>query len=130
MKRSLFIYGALIFFSGLAVGALGHRLYATSAVAATAAPPRPDDWRRQFIQEMVTRVHLEPEQVTALHVVLDESKTLFDQVRDKYKPEMKAIYDSQVDKVRQMLKPEQRPLYEALRLEREARRKAAEKAPR
>ena len=130
MKRSLFIYGALIFFSGLAVGALGHRLYSATVVSATAPPPRPDDWRRQYVQEMVTRVHLDDQQVVALHVVLDESKTLFDQVRDKYKPEMKAIYDSQVDKVRKLLRPEQKALYEAVRMEREARRKAAEKAPR
>ncbi|MCX6590909.1 MAG: hypothetical protein NTZ56_05235 [Acidobacteria bacterium] len=130
MKRSLFVYGALIFFSGLAVGALGQRLYSATTVTATVMPPRPDDWRRQFMQEMTERVHLDSKQVSELHTVLDESKTLFDQVRDKYKPEMKAIYDSQVDKIRQMLKADQKPLFEALRLEREARRKAAEKSAR
>lgn len=130
MKRSLFVYGALIFFSGLAVGALGQRLYSATTVTATAIPPRPDDWRRQFMQEMTDRVHLDAKQVAEMHTVLDESKTLFDQVRDKYKPEMKAIYDSQVDKIRQMLKPDQKALYEELRLEREARRKATEKSPR
>ncbi len=77
--------------------------------------------------EMKSRVHLVPEQEEKLNGILDESKMLFDQVREKYRPEMRAIYHAQVAKVKAMLSPEQLPEYEKILAERERARAEAEK---
>lgn len=111
------LYGLLIFSGGAAVGALGHRLYSASSVTATAGPLRPDEWRKRFTAEMKTRVQLDDAQMERLNVILDESKQLFDQVRAKYHPEMKAIYDAQVQRINDMLTEKQRAEYAKIREE-------------
>ena len=111
------LYGLLIFSGGAAVGALGHRLYSASSVTATAGPPKPDEWRQRFVGEMKTRVRLDNSQMDRLNVILDESKELFDQVRSKYRPEMKAIYDAQVQRINDILSEEQRGEYAKIREE-------------
>jgi len=118
MKRShfpLWLYALLIFAGGTAVGALGHRLYSSTTVNATAATSKkPDEWRQSFCAQMKSRVKLDAEQMTKLDAVLDESKILFNEVRAKYRPEMKAIYDAQVAKIKTMLTPAQLPEYERI----------------
>ncbi len=113
----LWLYGFLIFSGGAAVGGLGHRLYSSSPVSATAGPVKPDEWRKKFTEEMQTRVKLTPDQMGRLDVILDESKVLFDQVRSKYRPEMKAIYDAQVHRVQAILDEEQNKEYATIREE-------------
>jgi hypothetical protein len=128
VKRSyLALYGALIFFGGLAVGILGHRLYSSTTVSATTAPRGPEDWRRQFTGEMKTRVQLDTEQMERLNVILDESRELFHQVREKYRPEMRAIHDAQVARIKRMLRPEQQNAYSAIVEEQRAAREAKER---
>jgi hypothetical protein len=111
------LYGLVIFSGGAAVGALGHRLYSASTVTAINSSPRPDEWRERFTGEMKTRVRLDADQMDRLNVILDESKELFDQVRSKYRPEMKAIYDAQVQRINDMLSEEQRTEYAKIREE-------------
>lgn len=121
---SLALYAALIFAGGSAVGALGHRLYSSSPVIAkSVAPPTPDEWRKRFTAEMTDRVRLSPEQLTSLSSILDESRTLYQQVKEKYRPEMRAIHDAQVGRIKTMLRPEQLKEYEKILAEREARAK-------
>lgn len=117
LSLPFWLYGLLIFSGGAAVGALGHRLYSASSVTATAGPLRPDEWRKRFTAEMKTRVQLDEAQMERLNVILDESKQLFDQVRAKYHPEMKAIYDAQVQRINDMLTEKQRAEYAKIREE-------------
>lgn len=124
LSLPFWLYGLLIFSGGAAVGALGHRLYSASSVTATAGPLRPDEWRKRFVGEMKTRVELDDSQMDRLNVILDESKQLFDQVRSKYHPEMKAIYDAQVQRINDILTEKQRAEYAKIR---EEQRMAREK---
>lgn len=124
LSLPFWLYGLMIFSGGAAVGALGHRLYSASSVTATAGPLRPDEWRKRFTAEMKTRVQLDDAQMDRLNVILDESKQLFDQVRSKYHPEMKAIYDAQVQRINDMLNEQQRAEYAKIR---EEQRMAREK---
>lgn len=127
MKRPsvlLPVYVFLVFLSGALVGVAGHRLYATRGVSADAQPTSPEDFRRQYVQEMTSRLKLNAEQVSQLNVILDDTRARYRSLKDKYKPEMKTIQEEQVQKVREFLSEEQRVEYEKLRKEREARRKA------
>jgi hypothetical protein len=117
LSLPFWLYGLLIFSGGAAVGALGHRLYSASTVTAVDAPPRPDEWRARFTSEMKSRVKLDASQMERLNVILDESKELFDQVRSKYRPEMKAIYDAQVERINAILTDYQRAEYTRIREE-------------
>lgn len=117
----LFLYGALIFLGGTAVGVMGYRLYSTTSVSAI-SKPAPDEWRKNFTADMKTRVGLSDEQIAKLNSTLDESKALFDQVRQKYHPEMSAIYDAQVTKIKSMLTPHQLEEYEKILEEQKASR--------
>ena len=126
---SLSMYAALIFGGGIAVGALSDRLWTSAPVAATTGRSiSPEEWRRQYLAEMRERVHITDEQANRLNAILDESRVLYNQVKEKYRPEMKAIHDSQVAKVKLLLEPEQRENYQKVLDERAAKAKEAAEA--
>jgi len=134
MKRwtlSIALYLFLVFASGVAVGVFGYRLYSGTPVAAKisdkSAPARmsPEEWRRQYIGEMQSRVKLTPDQLQQLNTILDATHARFHEERGKHDLVIKQIRDEQVAKVRAMLTPEQLPEYEKLRAERDQRAKAA-----
>lgn len=133
MRRSntaIAVWMLAVFLTGTAVGAFGHRLYTVkSVIASPAQPPRsPDEWRRQFMDEMHTRLKLDSEQVTQLGTILDDTRVKFRAVRDKYKPEMKALHDEQVNRIKSMLTESQRDEYARIIVEREKKMQQLEKA--
>jgi Spy/CpxP family protein refolding chaperone len=126
-RLSPVLYLALVFISGVAVGALGLRFYSLSTASAVSQPPRnPEEFRKMYMAEMKTRLKLTPEQEQKLGVVLDETRDQFHKFREQHQPEMKAIQEEQVTKVNQFLTPEQQKEYTLLRAEHDAKRKAAE----
>jgi hypothetical protein len=126
---SLSLYAALIFGGGIAVGALGDRLWTSAPVAATTGRPiSPEEWRRQYLEEMRARVHITDDQAARLNAILDESRILYNQVKEKYHPEMRAIHEAQVAKVKAMLEPAQREEYQKVLDERAAKATKAKEA--
>jgi Spy/CpxP family protein refolding chaperone len=132
MRRSSFtivLYLALVFISGLGVGAYGYRFITQkNPDAAKANPPRPspEEFRKQYLNEMKSRLKLTPDQIQKLNVMMDETRSRFHEERQKHDAVMKTIRDQQTDKVRAMLTDAQRPEYEKLRAERDQRAKAAQ----
>lgn len=140
MKRttlSTALYVSLVFVSGTVVGGFAYRLYTMNSVLASHVPPKPDDYRRKYLDEMRSRLSLTNEQVTQMSAILDSTKTRFHDVKAKWdkdakaksKPELKAIQEDQVQKIKAMLSPAQQTEYDALRVEREKRRQSAKPAP-
>jgi hypothetical protein len=134
MKRwnlPIAIYLFVVFLSGAVVGALGYRLYSPPAAksGSVAMPPKitPEEFRRQYLEEMRTRVNLTPDQMQKLNVILDESRAHMLEARGQHDQTVKQIREQQFEQVRAMLTPEQLPKYEQVRLEREQRAKAAGK---
>jgi hypothetical protein len=129
MRRSNFtiaLYLTLLFLSGLIVGAYGYRFITVNPVATRASRrPSEEEWRKQYLTEMQTRVKLTPDQLQKLNVLMDETRSRFHEERQKHNGVMKTIQDQQTDKVRAMLTDTQRPEYEKLRAERDQRAKAA-----
>lgn len=118
----------LVFLSGIAVGVFGHGYYTSTTTKAKSDRPRtPEDYRRAYLDEMGKRLTLSQAQKEQLNLILDDTRTKYREVRERHKPEMKAIQDEQVDKINAMLTAPQQAEYAKMRAEREAKRQADEK---
>jgi hypothetical protein len=133
MKRPGFstgLYLLLVFLSGAAVGGFAHRLYTVSSVLAVPVSPKPDDYRRDLVNEMRTRLSLSSQQVTQLTAILDDTKNRYHEVKNRWdrqakeaeKPELKAIQADSIQQIKAILSEPQRAEYDKLRADREKRR--------
>lgn len=123
------LYLLLVFASGVAVGAFGYRVYLGTPAVSAGAPvssvkPSPEEWRKQFMGEMQTRVHLTPEQVVKVNGIMDETRAMFHDSRKRHNQELQAIREEQANRIRAILTDEQKPEYEKFRAEREQRNHA------
>lgn len=107
----------LLFASGIAVGALGHRYYVGTTVSAKNA----EDFRHHYVEEMQSRLHLTPTQLSQLETILDDTKTKYKALRDTIHPQMMQIRNEQIARVKSILTPQQIPAYEQLVSERQQR---------
>jgi Spy/CpxP family protein refolding chaperone len=123
-KPAQFLYLLFVFASGLAVGALGHKYYSVKIESPAPPPPRnPEEYRRKYMEEMTTRLNLTAKQQQELNAILDYIGNRFRELRERSRPEERAIRQEQVDKVNAILTPEQRVEYAKMLQEREERRK-------
>ena len=132
MKRSqlaVALYAVLTFASGALVGVAGYRLYRSATVDVKGARRPPEDYRKRYVDEMRSRLKLNEQQVTQLNAILDTTRDRFRQLRDKERPEMKAIQDEQTARIRAMLDPVQQAEYEKMRLEREKHMEKSKRDP-
>ncbi|HLY17871.1 MAG TPA: hypothetical protein VKR61_11650 [Bryobacteraceae bacterium] len=120
MRRSnlaTFFYLAVVFVSGAVVGGFANRLYMARSVGAvtTNGPRNHAEIRRQYVDEMSTRLHLTPDQVTQLQQIMDSTGQ---HMREMHK----TIEDEHVSKVVAMLDDGQKAEYAKMRAEREKHR--------
>jgi hypothetical protein len=116
----------LLFACGILVGALGHRYYAGTTVSAKTA----EDFRHHYVEEMQSRLHLTPVQLTRLEAILDDTKAKYKAIRDSYHPAMLKIRNEQIARVKSILTPQQIPAYDQLVAERERRAREQEQRDR
>ncbi len=125
MKRnsiSAAIYIALVFLSGIVVGTIGLGMYNSRAEGGKSNPCTADAVRRRYIDDMKTRLDLRPDQLQRLNSILDDTHKRYRGLREKYKPEVKAIQEEQLQSIRSILDDKQRGAFEKLRQERERER--------
>jgi hypothetical protein len=119
-----------VFASGIVVGAFGYRLYAAKTVYTTVQPassrPKPEDWRKRYIQEMQALLNLNESQLQQVNSILDTTRERFRQMKDRHKTEAEAMKEEQRGNIRAMLTPDQRPKYDEWVRERDRRAKQAE----
>jgi hypothetical protein len=128
MLRSRFsaaLYLVLVFLSGALLGGFAYRLYSVNTVTAT-VPRRPDpvEWRKRYMEEMRTQVHIDQGQDAQISQILDETRAAVNKIREQEKQKYQDEQNAQIARIFQLLRPEQRPLYAKMRADREARRKA------
>ncbi len=131
MKRTnlaVALYLVLVFASGVVVGVVGYRLYDRDPSGVRFGhdqqrrpPISPDEMRRRYVEEMRTRLKLNDGQLQNLNSILDDSRTKFRALREKYRPEVHAIQEEQAQKIRSILNDGQRAEYDKMREEREKR---------
>ena len=127
---STVLYVSLVFLSGAVVGGFAHRLYTMNPVLASPASPKPEDFRRKYLDEIRSRLSLSEEQLKQISAILDSTKARYNEVRVKWdkdakvkaKPELKAIHEDQVHKIKGILSETQQAEYDKFRMEREKRR--------
>ena len=119
-RRATVLYSLLIFASGSVLGALTYRLYTVSTVAAI-SPAGPDEWRKKYIAEMQSRLHLSGDQNLKLSIYLDETRSRVREAHAKSKPEVEQIKREQREKIKAMLDATQKTEYDKLLEERDQR---------
>jgi len=125
MKRwnpPIALYLLLVFVSGAVVGALGYRTYKPPS-ASSNARVSPEEFRRQYLQEIKTRVNLNDDQLQKVNAILDETRTRFHNARDKHNEIVKQIGEEQRAKMRAIMSPEQLPKAEQFWQDRDERNK-------
>ena len=120
MRRSnlaTLVYLLLGFVSGAVVGGFANRLYMMNTVKADSAATRSRaDFRKQYVQEMRTRLHLTDPQVAELQQIMDTTGQHFHDLH-------KSIEDEHVRKVVAILDESQKVEYAKMREERDRRRR-------
>jgi uncharacterized membrane protein len=130
MKRSLTVplYVLLVFLSGVMVGAVSYRLYNARSVTATVQPRmKPEEWRQHVVEEMRTRLKLNPDQVQKLQAAFDTTHERFTAYDQRSKEERKAIVEDQHQTIRAFLNEDQRAEYDKYLQERRQKREAQKK---
>lgn len=125
MKRwnlPIALYLFVVFVSGAVVGALGYRTYKPPA-ASSNTRVSPEEFRRQYLQEIKTRVDLTEDQLQKVNAILDETRTRFHDAREKHNQIIKQIGEEQRAKVRALLSSEQIPKVEQFWQDRDQRSK-------
>ena len=124
-KTSAFLSVLIVFLSGVAMGAVGYRLYAVKSVSipVNAAKPSPEEVRKKNIADLKDKVQLDDTQVDQVHKVYQEQHEAFDKLNTKYQAQIDAlaeaskaqrdqIHDASVAKIKAFLRPDQIPLYD------------------
>jgi len=122
-RLTTILYLAVLFLSGVAVGAFGLRLYTLNAVKAGGRTP--EEFKRRYIAELRTRLNLTDDQLSKLGPILDETRRQIRELRDKHRPELKAIQDEQSQRIRALLTDAQQAEYSKFLEEREKQRERA-----
>jgi hypothetical protein len=119
-RVSAALYLVLVFASGILVGVVSHRLYVTSTVSATGAPPPRtlDEVRKKYLADMRAKVGVNEQQVASVNQILDDTKRKFDELHAQEKPMHDKITQEQVDAISAMLTPPQKIAYDKWREER------------
>lgn len=115
-KLAIALYVGLVFASGAVIGVFGDRLYNVSIVRART--PKPDEFRKNYLNMMQTRLGLSPDQVNKLGGIMDETRVRYDELHRKMQPEREIVRKEQQDKVRSILSPDQRAEYDKMLEER------------
>jgi hypothetical protein len=126
MKRpnlSVVIYLCLVFVSGIAVGGFGLGLYRARTVSATSVPMGPEEMKRRYVEDLKGHLKLSPDQIQNLESILHTTDLRYRELREKYRPEVRTIHESQVREIRAILNGTQQVEYDRLRAEREKERR-------
>jgi Spy/CpxP family protein refolding chaperone len=126
MRRSnlaTLLYLALVFLSGAVAGGFAHRLYMMKTVsAATTGPRNHAEFRKRYLEEMRTRLHLTDAQAAQLQQIMDATDQRLREMR-------KSIDEQHTHRILAMLNDDQKAEYAKIREEREKRRQQHHKGP-
>lgn len=124
-RGAIAAYIAVVFLCGAVLGAFSFRLYTVSTVSAKSpqGPTNPEQFRKNYLATMQSRLKLTGDQITKLNLILDDTRARIREVHDRHEPEIQQIRHEQTDKIRALLTADQRSTYEEMLKQREQRLK-------
>lgn len=126
-RAAIAFYVALVFVSGVVLGAVAHNFYVVST--APKRPPSPEEVRKRITAEYQRRLKLTDDQLAKLNMIMDETRARIEETRRELHPAYQKIREEQQKKFRDLLTPDQQAEYDKLRKEREARPKQGGRGP-
>jgi hypothetical protein len=124
-RLSIALYLVLVFGSGILVGIVSNRLYATSTASASTSPRSIPEFRKRYLTGMRTKVGASEAQISAITKQLDETQQKYDDLAKMEQPLHDKIQEDHIEAIKALLSPQQVVAYDNWRAER-ARAKAAQ----
>jgi len=124
-RISIALYLVLVFASGIMVGLVSYRLYATSTVNANNSPQSMSEFRKRYLAGMRTKVGASEAQIVEITKTLDETKKKFDALAAQEQPLHDKIQQEHIEEVKALLNDQQKIAYDNWRAERERAKQAA-----
>src|SRR5580700_10163041 len=119
-RISIALYLILVFASGILVGVVSHRLYATTSTAsANNSPKSMTEFRRLYLDGMRTQVGASESQIVQINAILEDTRKKVDELAAAEKPLHDKIQQDHIDQIKELLSPQQRIAYENWRAARE-----------
>ena len=123
------VYLALVFAAGSLFGAAAHRFFnvqGASAALETSAPS-PKGYRERLIMGLTRDLSLKPEQISAVHVILDDIGTRYHEARKVIKPEIELLRAERRGRIMALLDTEQQHTYQQIIEKREREKEQRQK---
>ncbi|HEY3824704.1 MAG TPA: hypothetical protein VGL82_09100 [Bryobacteraceae bacterium] len=118
-RISIALYLVLVFASGILVGIVSFRLYATNTASANNSPRNMSEFRKRYLDGMRTKVGVSEAQIVAITRTLDQTKRKFDALAAQEQPLHDKIQQDHIDEVKALLNDQQQIAYDNWRAERE-----------
>src|SRR5580704_8131846 len=117
-RISIAIYLVLVFASGIMVGLVSYRLYATKTASANNSPGM-SEFRKRYLDGMRTKVGASEAQIVQITRELDATKQKFDALAAEEQPLHDRIQQEHIDNIKALLNDRQKLAYDNWRAERE-----------
>jgi hypothetical protein len=118
-RTSIVFYLILVFASGILVGTVSHRLYATNTASANNSPRNMTEFRSRYLAGMRQKVGVNEQQIVEITKTLDETQRGYDALAADEKPLHDKIQQDHIDQIKALLTPQQVIAYDNWRAERE-----------
>ena len=126
-RLTIALYLILVFASGILVGVVSHRLYATTSTAsANNSPQTVTEFRRRYLEGMKKEVGASPAQLVEIGKILEDTKKKVDELAAAERPLHDKIQQDHIDQIKELLSPQQRIAYEDWRAARERAKRLAQ----
>ncbi len=116
------MYLALVFASGTTLGWFGNRYYAAREAATSNGQTKarygrsfnPDEFRKQYLAGMKKQLSLSDDQIEKLSDILDETRSLMNELQKRQLPEQFEIQNAQQKKIRALFNEDQLQKYDQM----------------
>ncbi len=126
-RVSIALYLFLVFASGIMVGIVSFRLYATNTASANNSPRSMSEFRKRYLDGMRTKVGASEAQIVAITRELDETKRKYDALAAEEQPLHDKIQQEHINEIKALLTDQQKLAYDNWRAERERAKQAKQK---
>jgi hypothetical protein len=117
-RTTIALYLILVFASGILVGIVSNRLYATNTASASNATQNVSEFRKRYLAGMREEVGASEAQIVEVTRILDDTRKKLDELDMAQKPLRDKIQQQHVDQIRNLLSDPQKVAYDQWRAER------------